>query len=428
MCARITHCTTTKHDAVHMHIPLYMCMYMCVQFVLSKYGYLRCQIKRRRREARRHGRGGRHHYDAGTSTVHNTQADFQSWGENFLLSEEGGLEVCDESEVQKAIREYQRTYNLPPTGELDDETKLLMSTTRCGNKDNAKDGEAAATTTTTTSTSTGTPTTASTSTSSSDALAAPPHFPSSSSKNSVSDNTHISSSSSGGSHGHHHHHHHHKADDSNKSNVVAASQRLWKRAINRIRADDPSQLIRLLKGAASSGSQRESRHRRHLEDYISRLSRQDSRLTEPWSEEEHQRARRSIQVTATREEAEGPMNFAGLQISEHHTGVEAEVQMEGRHSEMFNKEIIRWRLLTTGYSTRIPVEDQLATLDLAFRMWSEVIPLRFVEDTESDINEVDIEVAFGRGKSAHTYRFGTGGGSDYRDDDGSDGDDDDNLE
>ncbi|PVD30418.1 hypothetical protein C0Q70_09684 [Pomacea canaliculata] len=64
---------------------------------------------------------------------------------------------------------------------------------------------------------------------------------------------------------------------------------------------------------------------------------------------------------------------------------------------MFNKEVIRWRLLTTGYSTRIPPEDQRATIDLAFRMWSEVIPLRFIEDTTSDINSVDIEVAFGRG-------------------------------
>lgn len=52
--------------------------------------------------------------------------------------EEGG-EICDEKEVQKAIRNYQRTYNLPETGELDDDTKSLMSTSRCGNKDREKD-------------------------------------------------------------------------------------------------------------------------------------------------------------------------------------------------------------------------------------------------------------------------------------------------
>ena len=127
-----------------------MSLYVCVQFVLSKYGYLRCQIKRRRREARQLGRGGRPQHYAGSSTVQNAQANFQPWGENFWLSEEGGAEVCDESEVQKAIREYQRTYNLPPTGVLDDETKLLMSTSRCGNKDNAKEGEAVAATTTST--------------------------------------------------------------------------------------------------------------------------------------------------------------------------------------------------------------------------------------------------------------------------------------
>ncbi|ESO91057.1 hypothetical protein LOTGIDRAFT_122269 [Lottia gigantea] len=64
---------------------------------------------------------------------------------------------------------------------------------------------------------------------------------------------------------------------------------------------------------------------------------------------------------------------------------------------IWKKNEIRWRLLSTGYSTHIPVEDQRATIDLAFRMWSEVTPLKFVEDLTGDIRHVDIEVEFGRG-------------------------------
>nr|KAG5688238.1 hypothetical protein BaRGS_034280 [Batillaria attramentaria] len=106
-------------------------------FVLSKYGYLRCQVRRRRREATRYGRGGRvsHLFQTASATGDGSNS-FNPWDNNFELSEEGGAEVCDEAEVQKAIVEYQKTYNLPPTGQLDEETKLLMSTSRCGNKDN----------------------------------------------------------------------------------------------------------------------------------------------------------------------------------------------------------------------------------------------------------------------------------------------------
>lgn len=69
-----------------------------------------------------------------------------------------------------------------------------------------------------------------------------------------------------------------------------------------------------------------------------------------------------------------------------------------RDGKKFTKLDIRWRLLQTGFSTRIPVEEQRASLNMAFRMWSEVIPLKFEEDVSGDIKAVDIEVAFGRGE------------------------------
>ncbi|GAB1603961.1 matrix metalloproteinase-21-like [Argonauta hians] len=65
--------------------------------------------------------------------------------------------------------------------------------------------------------------------------------------------------------------------------------------------------------------------------------------------------------------------------------------------QMFKKKLVRWRLLDSGYSNRIPVEEQRATLTLAFRMWNEVIPLNFVEDITSHVKDVDIHIAFGQG-------------------------------
>lgn len=70
--------------------------------------------------------------------------------------------------------------------------------------------------------------------------------------------------------------------------------------------------------------------------------------------------------------------------------------------QKFTKDYIRWRMLRDGFSTRIPVEEQRASLRLAFRMWSEVIPIIFEEDLTGDINRVDIEIAFGRGTNIST--------------------------
>lgn len=59
---------------------------------------------------------------------------------------------------------------------------------------------------------------------------------------------------------------------------------------------------------------------------------------------------------------------------------------------------VRWRLMAEGMSERVPIIEQKATLHLAFRIWGEVIPLRFIEDDdESDLNGIDILLAFGKG-------------------------------
>ena len=58
---------------------------------------------------------------------------------------------------------------------------------------------------------------------------------------------------------------------------------------------------------------------------------------------------------------------------------------------------ITWRLLAAGYSKRFPIIDQIAMLELAFRMWSEVAPLRFKRQDSGHINDVDVHIVFGEG-------------------------------
>lgn len=63
----------------------------------------------------------------------------------------------------------------------------------------------------------------------------------------------------------------------------------------------------------------------------------------------------------------------------------------------FSKRLLKWRLIGEGYSSQLTVEDQRYIFRLAFRMWSEVSPLEFVEDTRSPLEEVDIRLGFGTG-------------------------------
>lgn len=64
----------------------------------------------------------------------------------------------------------------------------------------------------------------------------------------------------------------------------------------------------------------------------------------------------------------------------------------------FSKKLLRWRLIGEGYSSQLTVEEQRYIFRLAFRMWSEVSPLEFVEDTRSPLEDVDIRLGFGTGR------------------------------
>ena len=231
--------------------------------------------------------------------------------------EEGKSQSCDDSEVQKAIINYQKTYSLPPTGKLDEKTKKFMSTSRCGNKD---DEEKA------------------------------------SSTSEPNNQPNVSPS---------------KSSDSNG------------RGKRRKRDADRGKLFTVITG--QYGGQNSARtvdhHRQYVDNYIRNLKSTEKRslrrkLLHKYTPKE--RRKRSVHVWST----------GSLPLGK---------SMD--NGEMFNKKVVYWRLLNTGYSNRIPMEDQRATIDLAFRMWSEVIPLKFAEDSNSDIMNVDIEIAFGKGKS-----------------------------
>lgn len=76
---------------------------------------------------------------------------------------------------------------------------------------------------------------------------------------------------------------------------------------------------------------------------------------------------------------------------------------EGEEGYMaFSKTVLRWRLIGEGYSSQLSIDDQRYIFRLAFRMWSEVSPLKFVEDTRSPLEDIDIRLGFGTGAAYTT--------------------------
>ncbi|XP_051771037.1 matrix metallopeptidase-21 [Ctenopharyngodon idella] len=64
----------------------------------------------------------------------------------------------------------------------------------------------------------------------------------------------------------------------------------------------------------------------------------------------------------------------------------------------FSKSLLKWRLMGEGYSSQLSIDEQKYIFRLAFRMWSEVSPLQFVEDVHSPLEDIDIRLGFGTGR------------------------------
>lgn len=70
----------------------------------------------------------------------------------------------------------------------------------------------------------------------------------------------------------------------------------------------------------------------------------------------------------------------------------------------FAKRTLTWRLLGEGASGQLAVDEQRHILRLAFRMWSEVMPLDFREDLAAPAAAVDVKLGFGRGEKGEDCR------------------------
>ncbi|XP_035804543.1 matrix metallopeptidase-21 [Amphiprion ocellaris] len=79
----------------------------------------------------------------------------------------------------------------------------------------------------------------------------------------------------------------------------------------------------------------------------------------------------------------------------------------------FSKKMLKWRLIGEGYSSQLTVEEQRYIFRLAFRMWSEVSPLEFVEDIKSPLEDVDIRLGFGTGRHLGCNQKFDGSGQEF---------------
>jgi len=106
------------------------------------------------------------------------------------------------------------------------------------------------------------------------------------------------------------------------------------------------------------------------------------------SPQRRRRHRRSISVPSFDEQVnEGPASESAS------TGFEELVRFQKNGNSP-----VKWRLLADGVSGKIPLIDQRAILELAFRMWSEVIPLKFHESNSIDVVDMDVIIAFAKRK------------------------------
>ncbi|XP_053779083.1 matrix metalloproteinase-21 [Desmodus rotundus] len=79
----------------------------------------------------------------------------------------------------------------------------------------------------------------------------------------------------------------------------------------------------------------------------------------------------------------------------------------------FAKRTLTWRLVGEGYSSQLSVEEQRYIFRLAFRMWSEVMPLNFREDLTAPAATIDIKLGFGRGRHLGCPRVFDGSGQEF---------------
>ncbi|GFU45318.1 matrix metalloproteinase-21 [Nephila pilipes] len=316
--------------------------------ILKRYGYLRCGSSKRRASSSKH-KEGRH-----------------------------GGRRCTNEEIRHAIRRYQNTYNMPVTGQLDQATLKLMSESRCGNPDDEnraarfkpmihprkrhwRKGH------------------------SYQPLARHKRDVSSDfiedySSNQIfeSENIDFREDYLGGL----------STQNQNPKKPLGATSKRLPDVVDSsvLGPESPESFAKqsskkvlpvheLILGERRVSSEEPlppgtsiTRRKRWLEKYLKDLEsgELDQRLQHQYKKIKSKRRRRSVS-----------------------TGVEG---------QSFTNEVVTWRLIGSAYSNQLTVNTQRAALALAFRMWAEVIPLIFQEDTRSPVDDVDVLIAFGRGE------------------------------
>ncbi|XP_007523898.1 matrix metalloproteinase-21 isoform X2 [Erinaceus europaeus] len=80
---------------------------------------------------------------------------------------------------------------------------------------------------------------------------------------------------------------------------------------------------------------------------------------------------------------------------------------------VFAKRTLSWRLVGEAASGQLAEAEQRRVFRLAFRMWSEVVPLDFREDLAGPAADVDIRLGFGRGRHLGCPRVFDGSGQEF---------------
>ncbi|XP_004700934.1 matrix metalloproteinase-21 [Echinops telfairi] len=101
-----------------------------------------------------------------------------------------------------------------------------------------------------------------------------------------------------------------------------------------------------------------------------------------------------------------------LQLLHPLLGQEQQPRVPGA-TRAFSKRTLKWRLVGEGYSSQLSAAEQRYICRLAFRMWSEVTPLDFVEDRTAPAAQVDIKLGFGRGRHLGCPRAFDGSGQEF---------------
>ena len=329
-----------------------LCLAALVSFIfvfrqtyLQKYGYLQCSTARRRRRYISDGvivrEGGR--------------------------NEERGRRICRESDVREAVRVLQSTLRLRPTGIIDNETRHAMSSRRCGNNDVAVSVAAAA----------------------------------------VADRDHRGPMRPPGQRtrsrvirnvvddlDHRRHRPRHRRRRNNRrvdearvgSHGVEVGSRINLTAL----PPAPAIAIRGLVLEKIPSSNDEWRRRAEMLRQIK--TRVTAELNRPTTARERSLAR-AVSRLATARRVRKRRSLRAVSIDQVFEGP------AGRSTRFPKDRPVRWRLLDDRYSAKIPLAEQKSRLELSFRMWSEVTPIKFVEDRQTSILDIDILIAFGKRKS-----------------------------